>query len=73
MTIRTLLDAGADNAVALTAPDRPAMTYAALRRHVDSVGRQLVWNGLGPSDRVAIVLPNGPEMASAFMLSLIHI
>ena len=67
MTIRTLLDAGADNAIALTAPDRPAMTYAALRRHVDSVGRQLAGNGLGPSDRVAIVLPNGPEMASAFM------
>ena len=43
------------------------MTYAALRRHVDSVGRQLAGNGLGPSDRVAIVLPNGPEMASAFM------
>ena len=67
MTIRNLLDAGAENAVALTAPDRPAMTYAALRRHVDSVGRQLAGNGLGPSDRVAIVLPNGPEMASAFM------
>ena len=67
MTIRTLLDAGANNAVALTAPDRPAMTYAALRRHVDSVGRQLAGNGLGPSDRVAIVLPNGPAMASAFM------
>ena len=67
MTIRTLLDAGADNAVALTAPDRAAMTYAALRRHVDSVGRQLAGNGRGPSDRVAIVLPNGPEMASAFM------
>ena len=67
MTIRTLLDAGADNAVALTAPDCPAMTYAALHRHVDSVGRQLAGNGLGPSDRVAIVLPNGPEMASAFM------
>ena len=67
MTIRTLLDAGADNAVALTAPDRPAMTYAALRRHIDSVGRQLAGNGLRPSDRVAIVLPNGPEMASAFM------
>ncbi len=67
MTIRTLLDAGADNAVAITAPDRPAMTYAALRRHVDSVGRQLAGNGLRPSDRVAIVLPNGPEMASAFI------
>ena len=67
MTIRTLLDAGADNAVAITATDRPAMTYAALRQHVDSVGRQLAGNGLGPSDRVAIVLPNGPEMASAFM------
>ena len=67
MTIRTLLDAGADSAIALTAPDREAMTYAALRQHVDSVGRQLAARGLGRGDRVAIVHPNGPEMASSFL------
>ncbi|MEC7172775.1 MAG: AMP-binding protein, partial [Pseudomonadota bacterium] len=67
MTIRTLLDAGADSAIALTAPDREAMTYAVLRQHVDSVGRQLAARGLGRGDRVAIVLPNGPEMASSFL------
>ena len=67
MTIRMLLDAGADSAIALTAPDRVAMTYATLRQHVDSVGRQLAARGLRQSDRVAIVLPNGPEMASSFL------
>ena len=51
----------------LTAPGRPAMTFEGLRQHVDSIGRQLAARGLGSGDRVAIVLPNGPEMASSFM------
>ncbi len=67
MTIKSLLDVGADNAVALSAPDRPAMTYGQLRAHIQAVGGQLAGKGLGRGDRVAIVLPNGPEMASAFL------
>ena len=67
MTIKSLLDVGADNAVALSAPDRLAMTYGQLRAHIQAVGGQLAGKGLGRGDRVAIVLPNGPEMASAFL------
>jgi len=67
MTIHTLIDSGKDNATAIAGLDRPPMTYAMLRAHVDAVGRQLAHQGLGNSDRVAIVLPNGPEMATAFL------
>ena len=67
MTLRSLLSAGADDAVAISASGRPALDYAALRAHCDQIGRQLAGQGLGPDDRVAIVLPNGPEMASAFL------
>ena len=65
--IRKLLMAGRDDAVALTAPGRPSLTYKALTEHIDEIGAQLASYGLTNSDRVAIVLPNGPEMASAFL------
>ena len=51
------------NAVALAAPGRPALTYADLLRVVESLGAGLNRLGAGPRDPVAIVLPNGPEMA----------
>ena len=67
MTIREMLNAGADGATALTAPGRNKLTFEGLRQHVDSIGRQLAAQGLKAGDRVAIVLPNGPEMASSFL------
>ncbi|MEC8061363.1 MAG: acyl--CoA ligase [Pseudomonadota bacterium] len=72
MTLRTLLDTGAASAAALTAPGRPTLDYAGLRAHVDAIGRQLAGQGLGAGDRVAIVLPNGPEMAAAFLAVAAH-
>ena len=41
--------------------------HEALRARIDPFGRQLRGAGVGPSDRVAIVLPNGPAMAGAFV------
>ena len=61
--IYNLLNAGPKNLTAITAPNRPALTYEALIKHVDRIGGQLASQGLTNSDRVAIVLPNGPEMA----------
>ena len=66
-TVRSVLDAGADEAPALGAPDRPFLSYSGLRAHVDRTVLRLNELGLGRGDRVAIVLPNGPEMASAFI------
>ena len=66
-TVRALLDAGSDDALALGAPGRPYLDYAGLRTHADRTVARLNELGLGRGDRVAIVLPNGPEMASAFV------
>jgi acyl-CoA synthetase (AMP-forming)/AMP-acid ligase II len=66
-TVIELLSAGADSDTAITAPDRAPLTYADLRALVaDTVGA-LRGLGIGRNDRVAIVLPNGPEMAAAFV------
>jgi acyl-CoA synthetase (AMP-forming)/AMP-acid ligase II len=66
-TVRALLETGAADAPAIGAPDRDFLPYAGLRAHVDRTIRRLNELGLGRGDRVAIVLPNGPEMASAFV------
>lgn len=62
-----LIATGKDNDCAIGAPDRPDMTFGDLRNHCSSLVRQLAARGIGPGDRVAIVLPNGPDMATAFL------
>ncbi|MCE2968772.1 MAG: acyl--CoA ligase [Burkholderiales bacterium] len=66
-TISALLTAGADSATAFGAPGGAPLTYAALRAHVQRTVAVLNGLGTGRGDRVAIVLPNGPEMASAYV------
>jgi oxalate---CoA ligase len=66
-TLRGLIAAGKDEAVAVAGHAAPPMTYAALRALVDRTGVKLNELGVGRGDRVAIVLPNGPEMATAFL------
>ena len=65
--IRDLLNVGFKNDVAFTAPNKPPCSYEVLVKHVDQIGAELASQGLTNSDRVAIVLPNGPEMATAFL------
>ncbi|MDQ3196302.1 MAG: AMP-binding protein [Pseudomonadota bacterium] len=57
----------ASTAVALAAPGRKPLSYRGLFEQVDHVRKTLNDFGLGRVDRVALVLPNGPEMASAFL------
>ncbi len=66
-SLRRLLDAGADTAPALIAPGRSPLAFAALRNHIDATVAALNGFGIGRGDRVAIVLANGPDMASAFL------
>ncbi len=53
--------------VAIIAPDRGSLSYRQLYQHIDHTVSVLNDYNLGTDDRVAIVLPNGPEMASAFL------
>jgi amino acid adenylation domain-containing protein len=55
------------NALAILAPGRAPLTYGRLRRQIDDVMQNLDAMGLGRNDRVALVLPNGPEMGVAFL------
>ena len=66
-SVRNLLEVGQGNEIAITAPSRKPLNYNGLRIHIDLIGEQLASIGLTNSDRVAIVLPNGPEMATAFL------
>ena len=66
-TLRGLIAAGRDDAVAIAAHEAPPLSYGALRALIDRAVRSLNDLGVGRGDRVAIVLPNGPEMATAFL------
>ena len=66
-TIQDLLDASPADRIALAAPGRTPLTYGGLRRLVSQTVDALNDFGIGRNDRVAIVLPNGPEMAAAFV------
>jgi oxalate---CoA ligase len=58
---------GAADAPAILAPGREPLTYGALQDLVTDTIGQLNGLGIGRNDRLAIVLPNGPEMATAFV------
>ena len=66
-TILELLEQGAAGDEAIGAPERQSLSYADLRRHVSATVGRVNELGAGRGDAVAIVLPNGPEMASAFV------
>lgn len=66
-TIPELIKQGHDEAPAIGAPERPSLTHKNLRELVDRTVKSLNAMGIGRNDRVAIVLPNGPEMATAFI------
>ena len=69
-TIYDLISAQAEktpNAVAIAAPHRNSLTYSGLRQQVAETINKLNDLGIGRGDRVALVLPNGPEMAVAFI------
>lgn len=66
-TLNALLASRAAAAPAIRAPGRPALSYAGLRDLVAATIARLNGIGIGRNDRVAIVLPNGPEMAAAFI------
>jgi oxalate---CoA ligase len=66
-TLQDLLSAGQEQAPAIRAHNTAPLTYGAFRELVARTIERLNEFGIGRSDRVAIVLPNGPEMATAFV------
>ncbi|MGQ0483979.1 MAG: acyl--CoA ligase [Hyphomicrobiales bacterium] len=55
------------DATAIAATERLAMSYGSFADLCDATVQSLNGRGLGRHDRLAMVLPNGPEMAAAFV------
>jgi oxalate---CoA ligase len=66
-TLNELIAVGGASDVALTAAGAAPLTFGALRELATNVAATLQSVGIGRNDRVAIVLPNGAEMATCFV------
>ena len=55
------------HAPAILALGRAPLTYAVLYQHVRKTEQTLQTMGISRHDRVAVVLPNGPELAAAIL------
>ncbi len=67
ITLAELIARGDKDAPAIRAPERDALSYAGLQALSSQTVGALNGAGIGRGDRVAIVLPNSPEMAAAFV------
>ena len=68
-SVWSLLDGSArqySNRAAILAPGREPLTYLDLAAHVARTARHLRHRAFHTRSRIAVVLPNGPEMATAF-------
>ena len=66
-TIAALLETGAGNHPAISAPGGVPLTYDGLCSLVADTVKTLRSRGIRPNDRVAYVLDNGPEAATTFL------
>jgi oxalate---CoA ligase len=66
-SLKNLLAAGVADAPAISAPGRAPLSHGGLRRLIDDTLARLNGLGIGRNDRVAIVLANGPEMATCYI------
>ena len=66
-TLFHLLATGRADAPAIGAPGRPWLTHGGLRALAEQTKSALNGMGIGRGDRLALVLPNGPEAAAAFV------
>jgi acyl-CoA synthetase (AMP-forming)/AMP-acid ligase II len=67
MTILDFIKQADPANAAIAAPERESLTYEGLAALVGKTLQSLNGAGLGRADKVAIVLPNGPLMATAFV------
>ena len=66
-TLLELLDGPPGDKTAIVVPDGPALTFGDLRREVRRTADALAEYGISRGDRVALVLPNGAEVITAFL------
>ncbi len=67
MPVLGILNKATSTSVVMDAPGQESLSYGALHNLVENTVLTLNRNGICRNDRVAIVLPNGAEMAAAFI------
>ena len=65
--VRNIFENVNDENIALTSEISTKLSYKDLKLFINRISKQLAGNGLSNKDRAAIVLPNGPYMASSFL------
>ena len=67
MILKSLLDARSPETIAVSAAGRSDLSYGALAALCEETRVALRARGLARNDKLAIVLPNGPDMAASFV------
>jgi oxalate---CoA ligase len=67
MILKSLLDARNPGATAISASGRADLTYGMFATLCDETAAALRARGLARNDKLAIMLPNGPDMAASFL------
>ena len=66
-TIRNMINQQNDDLIFLTSEKNEKLSYGEFKIFNEKISRQLAATNIKNSDRAAIVLPNGPLMASSFL------
>ena len=67
-TIRNIINQQNDDLIFLTSEKNEKLSYGEFKIFNEKISRQLAATNVTNSDRAAIVLPNGPLMASSFLV-----
>lgn len=65
--VKNIFSDQTDTNIALTSENNPPLLYKDLKTLTNRISRQLSGNHISNKDRAAIILPNGPHMASSFL------
>ena len=65
--VKNIIEEQNDENIAITSVESPSLSYRDLKMLIKNISRQLSANGISNKERAAIVLPNGPYMATSFL------
>ena len=65
--VKNIFENSENNKIAISSENNSKISYGDLKIFVEDISKQLSGNGISNKDRAAIVLPNGPSMATSFL------
>ena len=65
--VKNIFENSENDKIAISSENNSKISYRDLKIFVEDISKQLSGNGISNKDRAAIVLPNGPSMATSFL------